>query len=523
MRKIFTLLFLFSAIVIQAQEISIKAKSSEVFKDDKKHTQLVFSENDGNGGFVTVRQYLGGLLKMPKGYYIDHFDANLKKLGETEIEIEDNQIKGLMIKDGFIYLLESYLDKKEDTFTFNILQSPINELNFTKKQTLITLGEDEFTKYFGVGISLLFINNFNQYDSSALGEVTFSANREFFAVNFDIKDKDKQTQKIFVFNNDFTPVWDRVFTKDVKDKEFKYENLDVDSETGNVYLLGKVFDKNSKKSKKEDKTKYHYELFKLTADSQNSISFDSTDNYIASLFTVRGRNKISCVGFYSERNDNRYKGVVRYNLDPKTLEISSKSFMPFSEEFIKDKYGKVKDKELRNLSYKSAFILENDDVVFNAEEFYTTYINTGGMNGSTRVVFHYDDIVSVKMSKEGKLIWARNINKRQATSGAFNEYLSFSCSVVNDDTYIFINCSDKIRKISNDRIEFKQGNIKKANLYAIKIDAQGDYTFKNILDNDKTEVPYNISQGIGTTNDGKEMVFIGRNGKKKQFLKLTIL
>lgn len=519
MKKILLLIFFVFSYFIQAQEISIKNKSSEVFKDDKKNTDLLFSESDGAGGFVTVRQYVSGLMQRPKGYYIDHYSENLKHLSEAEIEIDDNQIMGLMVKDNSIFLLESYLDKKADTYTFNVLESPINKLDFKKKSTLISLSEDEFTKYFGVGIGPFFISNLNQYDSSPFGEVSFSRDNNFFAVNFDIKNKEAQTQKLFVFDTNFNPVWDRTFTRDIKDKDFRYENLDVDDANGNVYILGKI---NDKDSKKDDKTDYHFELYKITATTENSVSFDSNNNFVGSLFTVRGTDNISCVGFYSEKNDSRYKGVVRYNLNPESLEITKSSFMPFSTEFINDKYGKVKDKELRNLKFKSAFINESGEIVLNAEEQYTTWMSSG-MNSGGRTIFHYDDIVSVKMSKDGELIWARNINKKQATSGTFDDYLSFSCSVVNDDTYIFINCSDKIRKISNDRIEFKQGNIKKANLYAIKIDADGNYTYKNIVDNDKTEVPYFVRQSIRTGNDGHEMVLIGRDGKKKQFLKLNIL
>ena len=198
--------------------------------------------------------------------------------------------------------------------------------------------------------------------------------------------------------------------------------------------------------------------------------------------------------------------------------------MPFSEEFIKDKYGKVKDKELKNLRFSSAFITENGDIVLNAEEFYVTVHTHSSQNGSyTKTVYHFNDIVSVKMSQDGELLWARNINKRQATSGAVMEYLSFSSTVMGDDTYLFINCSDKIRKISNDRIEFKQGNMKKANLYAIKIDKDGNYSFKNIVDDKDSDVSYFVKQGILTALDGSEMVFIGRKKSKKQFLKLNIL
>ncbi|WGF93656.1 hypothetical protein [Aequorivita marisscotiae] len=525
MKKIILLLFLIGSYVTFAQDISVKSTTSEVFKDDKKNTSLLFSESDGNGGFITVREYRSGLLQMPKGYYIDHYDAKLNQINEAEIEIDKSQIKGLMINNGTVFLLESALDTKADVFNFNILESSLSKLNF-EKRTLFSLDEEEIKKFFGVGIGPFFMTNgFNQMDSNPFGEVTFSAKKNFFCVNFDIKDKEAQTQRLYVFDKDFKPVFEREFKRNIQDRLFQYENIDVDDETGEIYLLGKVFENNSTRTKKKGKANYNYELHKITASTEKSVSFSPDENFIGSLFTVRGKNKISCAGFYSEKNDFRYKGVCRFNLDPETLAITKQSYMPFSEEFIKDKYGKVKDKELKNLSFRSAFINEKEDIVLNAEEFYTVTHTRSSMNGgmSTTTTYHFNDIVSVKMSRDGELLWARNINKNQSTAGAVIEYLSFSSSVIGDDTYLFINCSDKIRKISNDRIEFKQGNMKKANLYAIKIDNNGNYTFKNVVDADDSDVSYFVKQGIHTAIDGSELVFIGRKKSKKQFLKLNIM
>jgi len=523
--KYFLLLFMFASVgLIQAQEINIDATKSEVFKDNKKHTSLVFSEKDGKGGFVTIRIFFGGIMKTPKGYYIEHYNKDLKLVNEFEFEIDKSEIKGLMIDNDIIYILESLLDQKANTYSFNVLESPLGKFNF-EKRTLLTLDEDKVKKYFAVGIGIFFFGNgLDQADSNSLGEVTFSSNKNFFCVNFDIKDKESQTQKLVVYDKKFNKVFEREFKRDIKDKYFVYENIDVDDVTGDLFLLGKVFENESTSTKIKGKANYHYELHKIGPTNDESVSFNSGENFVGSLFVVRGDNKISCAGFYSEKNDSRYKGTCRFNLDPSSFEVTSSSFLPFSEEFIVDKYGKVKDKELRNLSFRSGFLTANQDLVLNAEEFYTTthtYMSpNGGMRSTT--TFHYDDIVSVKISEKGELLWARNINKRQATAGMNLEYLSFSSTVVNDDTYIFINCSDKIRTISNNRLEFKQSKSSKSNLYAIKIDKDGNYTYKSIVDDKDTEVPYFVSQGVASSNNGDQMIFIGRLKSKKQFLKLDI-
>lgn len=524
MTHFLTLLLCVSLSIAYAQDISITADKSLVFKDKKKNTSLVFSEKDGQGGFITIRSYLAGLIPLPKGYYIEHYNDKLKLVSETEIKIDNNELKGLMVEDGKVFILESFLDKKADKYNFNVLESSLEKLEF-KSKNLFSLNEEEVKTYFSFGIGFAFFNNgLSQLDSNRMGEVSFSRNKNFFCVNFDIKDKEKQTQRLYVYDKQFNKVFEKTFERDIKDKFFEYENIDVDHITGDVFLLGKVFENNSKKTKKKGKVNYHYELHKITPTEETNVSFKTDENFVGSLFTIRGDKGLSCAGFYSEKNENRYKGTCRFNLDPKTLQITSKSFLPFSEEFINDKYGKSKDKELRNLRFKSGFLTANEDLVLNAEEFYVTTHSSmspgGGM--SSRTTFHFNDIVSVKISKEGDLLWARNINKRQATSGSVMEYLSFTSTIVNDDTYIFINCSDKIKTLRNDRLEFKQVKSKKSNLYAIKIDHEGNYTFKSIVDDKDSEVPFSVSQGIIANNEGTEMIFIGRRKSKKQFLKLTI-
>ncbi|MBT0607260.1 hypothetical protein [Aequorivita echinoideorum] len=524
MRK-FLYLFIFScAVSAGAQEISISTTQSDVFKDDKKHTGLLFSESDGQGGFVTVRSYFGGLLRSLKGYYVEHYDKNLKLLNETEIEVDNNRIKGLMVDNGKIFLLESVLDKKADTFSYNVWETSFGSFDFQKK-SLFSFDENDIKKYFGFVFGIFaWDNGSSQWDSSSSGEVTFSKNKNFFCVNFDIKDKDNQTQRLFVYDKSFNLVFQKEFLRDVKDRQFDYENIDVDDANGNLFLLGKVYENNSIQTKKKGKANYHFELYKITPTDQISTSFQTEENFVGSLFTVYGDKALSCAGFYSERNDHRYKGVCRFNLDPETLAITNTVYSPFSEKFMKDKYGKVKDKELRNLKLRKAILTENEDLVLNAEEYYITVQQNmaPGAGMTTTTVYHFDDIVSVKMDKDGKLLWARNINKRQASAGISLEYLSFSSTAVGDDTYIYINCSDKIRKISNDRLEFKQGGTKNLNLYAIKINSVGEYSFQSVVDNEDTEVPYFVKEGIITDAAGKNMVFIGRRKSKKQFLKTII-
>ena len=247
--------------------------------------------------------------------------------------------------------------------------------------------------------------------------------------------------------------------------------------------------------------------------------FDTDEYFAASLKTIVFEDRLTCIGFYSERNNNRYKGISYYELDPKTLAIRKTKLNPFTEQFIIDKYGKDKDKELKNLSFRKIIITSSNEIIFNAEEFYivTNYVSTP-QGSYTTTSYHYDDIVSAKLSTSGDIVWARNINKRQATGGD-SSYISYTSTAKGNDAYFFINTGEKVKKLKNDRIQFGQTSTKHSNLNVIRVNQNGDFDYSELLDDKDNEVPFMVSDGAIS---GNSVFFIGRKGKKKQLLKITI-
>jgi len=198
-------------------------------------------------------------------------------------------------------------------------------------------------------------------------------------------------------------------------------------------------------------------LTRVTNDSEQTQAFDTEEHYARSLKTIIFQDRLACVGFYSDRKDNRYKGICYFEMDPTTLAVRKSKFNPFTEQFMIDKYGKDKDKELKNLSFRKMLIKKDGEIVLNAEEFYMTTQTTSTGNGgmTTRTIYHYDDIVSAKLNQSGDIVWARNINKRQQTAGD-ESYISYTSTLKGNDTYFFINTGEKVKKLRNDRIQFGQ-------------------------------------------------------------------
>ena len=210
-----------------------------------------------------------------------------------------------------------------------------------------------------------------------------------------------------------------------------------------------------------------------------------------------------------------------FDLDENSLKIKKEKFNPFSKEFLVDKYGnkegkieKKKEKGIKNIDFKGLYIMDNGDISVNAEEFYSkTHTSTNG----SYTTYHFDDIMSLRMNSEGDLKWARNINKRQV--GFLNS--SYTSIPVGEDSYFFINCSDNIKKLSGDRISFKHTKAKKSNLYMIKINKDGNFDFKKLIDDKESKVYYKVNNGNVNLNN-QTVILTGKRKKNTRILKLKM-
>lgn len=497
-----------------AQNIPVSYVKSEVFKDEYKYSQIALVKEDGAGGVLIVRTYQGGLFSSGIGYYFEHYDANLKLIKEFDFPLKYSEVAhqssvlGVITRGDDIHLINFMYRKDEKAYVCSAMTATIQDFVFQEKE-LFRLNSDEI-KQFGFS---------SQFDGDSGASMIVNEDRTAFAVTVDIKNKNAETHKLFLFDNALQKKIEHTFVRDIKDTKFRYENIDVSKDGSTLYLLGKVF--SDEKKKKKEGGKYQFELTKISNDGAVTQTFDTEEHFSNSLKTIVFEDRLVCIGFYSDRNDSRYKGISYFELDPQTLAIRKTQLNPFTEQFLVDKYGKSKDKELKNVSFRSLLITPTNEIVFNAEEYYmqSYYVPAGQYGGGYwRYVYHYDDIISAKINTQGSLVWARNINKRQSTEGD-ESYISYTSTVKGDDTYFFINTSEKVKKLSHDRILFGQTSKNHSNLNVIKVNASGDFDYQEILDDKDNEVPFLVAYGAITKN---QVFFIGRRGKKKQLLKVSL-
>lgn len=499
-----------------------------LIKDKKKTSKLLFSGDDGSGGLVVLRIYFGGLgASTPKGYYLEHYNNSLRLINQKEISIENSAVKNIFVKDGVINLIEYRLNKDDNTNDYFTLSYDLKNFQQSSKK-LFSINQREFKKPFFLTLGMVPISNYSKIDHDPTGEVIISRNKNYILFNFDIKNDSVETQRIIVYDSHFQLVYDKIIESGVEDKYFQYHDVEISDDDGSAYFLGKAFKNNSLQNRIKNEINYEFELFKVNENNISKSVFYSNSYYINTFNLVLYNGKVFCIGGYSERDSNRFKGLAFYQLNTNNLLVEIKKFNPIPEQFFTDKYGDSKgrlkkdsEKEVPNFLMKNFIIGSNGDMYFCAEEYFVrTFHNYMSSAPTTSYTYNYRDVYLGKIKSSGELDWFRTINKKQKAKQNL-DYFSYSTLINSNRLYIFLNGSDKIKKLSDDRIEFKDSSIKNMNLYALAIDKEGNFDYEIIIPSKDSKMTYKVKYGAPNLEDGS-IIFEGNDGKNKQIVRLSL-
>ena len=266
--------------------------------------------------------------------------------------------------------------------------------------------------------------------------------------------------------------------------------------------------------------KFQYELVQVSKDRGNTQTFVAADKFPEALNPILTADKLVCVGFYSNRKDNRYNGIAYFDIDLNTLNIKDKKYHEFSTQFMLDKFGRDEEEDVKNLIFKEV-VVDNDFILFNAEEYFVTSSFQSDVSGTRLKInrYHYNDIVSVKLSTTGEMVWARNINKSEVTQGD-PAYTSYSSFTKDKNSYFFIStASENPQQLTDERIIFKQGLSQNKNIFVVKLDEAGRMNYQKIIDGKEARLPLMVSVPLIQKNDQK-MLFYAKRGSKKQLVKV---
>lgn len=509
-----TLLFLFAVGTIKAQETSTKYHLGEKYDDRYKYSNLLAMADDGDGGSILVRACYAGIILKPKGYFIERYNANLELTSEFHYKIDDTDFVEAFVKDGQLHLLFLEYDFGKEAYEYKIHRSPISNFDFMK-ETILSIPSVKVE-------NPLDKNYYNRdFTSGFTTAILFNDDKSAFAISAHFKKEKDNKHFIILFDAALNKVMEQDFSAQVEDKNYAFENMAMTKDFGKAYIVGKAHFKKQRFSATE--RKFQYELLQISKQGIKTQVFDDSGKYSEALMPLLTEDRLLCVGFYADRKDNRYNGLAYFDLDPNTLEVKSKKYNPFSQQFMADKFGKEEDKDVKNLVFKNANITATGVILFNAEECFVTSSVQQDASGSRLKIdrYHYNDMVSAKLNPNGDVAWARNINKSEVTQGD-GAYASYSSYTKGNSTYFFIStASENPQQLSNERIVFKQGLSRNRNVFLIRLDEKGNMGYEKIIDDKEARLPLMVSIPLVNGKDNS-MVFYAKRGTKKQLVKVVL-
>lgn len=511
-KSLFIILFLAGFVFSKAQEIPVEFTAGENYSDRYKYSTLLNISSSDNDKTVLVRRYYGGMPLRPKGHFIEMYDGDLNLLADYNNKYAGQHMVNGFIKNGQLYLLELKYNDQEHAYQYVVHQSPLDAFNFTERK-LLTIPSKEV-------LNPLAVNKFNRkFGNGFSTAVHFNKEKSAFAITVQHRSGKDEKYTMYLFGTDLKKQIEYDFTAQTKEKNYAFENIEVSKDLQTVYFTGKSFFKKRRFDVKE--RRFQYELVRATNKGHQIQEFADAGKFPESLKPVLNNNELIVIGFYADRKDKRYNGLVHYKLHPETIAITSKKYNPFSEQFMLDKFGREVNAEIKNLIFKDLFITDNNDILFSAEEYFVTEGDDPSGNTGRKVnKYHYNDIVCAKLDASGTMQWARNINKSEVTLGDA-AYASYSAYGTNDAMYFFINSGENPKKMSNERIIFKEGFSRNPNMFVIKIDKQGNISHKKLIDDKEVRLPIMVSRPL-ITADKNRLVFYAKRGTKKQLVKVKV-
>lgn len=497
-----------------AQEKDIAYTIGEKYNDKHKYSNLLSIADDGNGGTIVIRSYFSGIVLRPKGYLVEHYSKDLELLSEYNYKLKNSNFVEAYVKNGQVYLLFLEYNFGKASYEYIVHRSPFSEFNFTK-EVLLSISSEPVQQP-------LDRNYYNRnFSSGFTTSVLFNDDKSAFAITTHFKKRKENQHIIHVFDTSLRKLMEHDFSDEVEEKNYAFENIAFSEDLSNVYLVGKAYFK--KKRFNATERKFQYELVRISNNGRSTQSFYTPGKFPEALKPIFKNNTVLCVGFYADRKDNRYNGIAYFKLNPNSLTIESQKFNAFSNQFMMDKFGREDDKTIKDLVFKSMNITNDGHILFNAEEYFTSTSTQANSSGGRVMVtrYHHNDIVSVKLSSNGEMVWARNINKAEVTQGD-GAYASYSAYTKGDNTYFFIStASENPQQIGAERIMFKQGLGRNRNIFLIKLDENGHMNYDKVIDGTEARLPLMVSMPL-VDNQADELMFYAKRGNKKQLVHVGV-
>ncbi len=279
--------------------------------------------------------------------------------------------------------------------------------------------------------------------------------------------KNNRVVGLYVFGKGLKKQWNSLVEMPYTDKKMDNIDYSLDSK-GNVYIVARVFNDETRKRSKGGDPNYHLEILKVMpgATTATSTSLGVSDKFVHSVWLYENANGYMLgAGFYNKgrvitgsgydisTNEDSADGVSVFKLseDGKT---SDQYYYEIPLEILNQYEGRgvVRDNvkaeskqkaQMAHMDLNNVVMNRDGSMVLFGEQKYaesSTSRNSSGIITSSSTTYFADNILVTKIGSDGKLNWMTKIPKRNSTNSGYiwKSYKYFSGSESGDHYFVLL-------------------------------------------------------------------------------------
>jgi hypothetical protein len=527
MKKILTTSLLFFGII--STFFGQKVTLGPELKDIKRGYLSNIIGKDENGIYVQRVSLSRSVFFGSSNYTLESYNMNMEKVNSVPFDYKSKDDKiitqqlNTFILNNKMYIINTKTDLNSKMNSLEVEE--INKSSLLSEGNTKTLAEYSFEE----GSK----NNKGNY------RITLSNDSTKLLVYYNFPYEKEQTQRfaLHVFNKDFKELWKNEIELPYNSDLFDVHDFSVGN-NGNVYLLGKVYEENRRERKKGE-VNYKYHIIYYSSDKKEAIDLelDSKGKFFNEIsMTVNNNNQVVCVGLYTSEFNRVSEGTFYLRVDSKSHKTEVTTFKEFSELMQEDeedkdlsdkKQKRNQDRIYRNYDFRRVIQKEDGGIIVVAEQYYvverttTTTTSGGARTTTTTFYYHYDNILVLKIDKNGEFVWQKIIPKQQVTTNDGGYFLSFTLAEKGDDLYFLYNTTLlKKNKAGEDTKRFSRKDfLSRLSIY--KLDKDGNLSEKtDLLNKNETKVMMVPKNGLQISEN--EVIMFGKSPKANRFALINL-
>lgn len=327
--------------------------------------------------------------------------------------------------------------------------------------------------------------------------------------SYDKKTKES-TAKTYFYDDNISLLDERTIALPYEKEKIRSSYSEMD-ENGNLYFLVEILEKEiTKQNKKEkltpDDISYNFVVYKRGDDSPMEFSF-KLDYFVTQCKFIIKDGVIYCAGFWGKKGEYEISGSFSCRYDAATGQEISTDIHEFDEEFIEEFYTekevkkaekKGKDLEVPHVKFYDIFLNSDGSYYLVGEYAYQYQVCYTDSRGNTRCywVYVHNDILTLKVNKDGLIEWTKKIPRRSSSSNKSLVMYAYK-HVGNEVLYIYYDNKENFG-VENPR-EVKYLNFAKeerVELIGAIIDMDGSVNKQSIYDVKTKEYELTIFPGL---------------------------